>query len=110
MAKRVKMVKASGGPGRLTLELEKPTLPADFRGAQYGNKVTIGATSQEVFLDLLQLGPEAGGGGEGRAIFVGRFIFPLIIAKGLISDLQRFVNSIERDTGVKLPEPEELRE
>ena len=106
MAKEIPKGKAKNEPLEKTFTFEKPLLPPDFLGAQYGNTVMVSASSQEVFLDLFQLGPEAGGG-EGRAIFVGRFIFPLAIAKEVISDLQQLVEKIEKDTGLELPGPEE---
>jgi hypothetical protein len=85
-----------------------PKLPADFRGAQYGNIVNVSASAQEVFFDLFQGGPEAGGHGEGRIVFMGRFIFPLALAKAVISQLQGLVDSIEKDEGIKLPGPVEV--
>lgn len=87
---------------------EMPKLPDDFRGAQYANRVSISASAQEIFLDLFQAGPEAGGRGDARVLFVGRFILPLPLAKTVISRLQRLVESIEKDTGVALPGSEEM--
>ena len=107
MAKKTQKREAKKEPVRKSLEAGAPTFPADFRGAQYGNQVTISASAQEVFLDLIQLGPEAGTRPEGTAIFVGRFIFPLTLAKTVVSELQSLVERIEKDTGIKLPEPEE---
>ena len=94
-------------PTMKTFKIEMPKLPADFRGAQYANTVTVTASAQEVFFDLFQGGPEAGGSGEGRVVFVGRFILPLILSKKIIAQLQGLVEKIEEDTGIKLPEPEE---
>lgn len=109
MAKDTAKARAKEKPTAVTFRFEPPKLPADFRGAQYGNLITVSASTQEVFLDLFQLGPEAGGHSEeGKAIFVGRFIFPLAIAKELISELQSLVESIEKDKGIKLPGPEEV--
>lgn len=96
-------------PTAKTFEVEMPKLPGDFRGAQYGNSVMVGASAQEVFFDLFQGGPEAGGHREGSVVFVGRFIFPLSLAKMVISQLQGLVESIERDTGRELPGPKEVK-
>lgn len=101
---------ATKGIASKRIELELPRLPADFREAQYGNRITVSATAEEVFLDLFQLGPEAGGHGEASVVFMGRLIFPLTLAKTVISQLQNLVKKIERDTGIKLPGPEEYRE
>ncbi len=95
-------------PSAKTFRIEMPRLPADFRGAPYGNHVTVSATAQEVIFDLFQSGPEAGGRGEGRIAFVGRYIFPLTLAKTVIAQLQGLVESIEKDKGIKLPSPEEV--
>lgn len=89
------------------LQVEMPHLPADFRGAPYGNTVLVSASANEIFLDLFQGGPEAGHRREAKVVFVGRFVFPLTIAKGVISQLQRLVDSIEKDKGIILPGPEE---
>lgn len=89
-------------------KVEIPKLPTDFRGAQYGNKILMSASAEEIFFDLFQLGPETGGSGEGSIIFVGRFIFPLALVKTVISRLQNLVGRIEKDLQIELPGPEEL--
>ena len=109
MAKKTSK-KEEQGPVIKFHKVQRPELPSDFQGAQYANKLTVAASAQEVFLDLFQLGPGAGGDGESSAIFVGRFIFPLMLAKELISDLHMLVERIESDTGLTLPEPEEMEE
>lgn len=103
MTKNAPKSEAKVGLSRKAFKVEAPKLPEEFRGAQYGNFITVSATAQEIFLDLFQGGPEAGGHGEARIVFVGRFIFPLTIAKAVIGRLQGLVESIEEDTGIKLP-------
>ena len=108
MAKDASKSKAKAEPTLMRLPIEMPRLPADFRGAQYSNHVTISASAEEIFLDLFQGGPEAGGHSEGRIVFVGRIILPLILAKTIISQLQGLVEHIEKDKGIELPGPEEV--
>lgn len=108
MAKETTKSEAKAQPAAKTFRAELPKLPADFRGAQYGNHIALSATAQEIFFDLFQKGPEAGGHGEARVVFVGRVIFPLTLAKTVISQLQGLVEIIEKDKGTKLPGPEEV--
>ena len=108
MAKETTKREAEEKPVTKTFKVEMQKMPVDFRGAQYGNRVTVTASVQELFLDLFQLGPEAGGRSEATAIFMGRFIFPLALAKTVISQLQGLVERIEKDRGIKLPGPEEV--
>ena len=107
MAKEIPKSETKAEPTLRSFKIEVPKLPDDFRGAQYGNKVTVSASAQEIFFDLFQGGPEAGGSRGGRVVFVGRFIFPLALSKTIIAQLQGLVETIEKDTGRKLPEPEE---
>ena len=108
MAKETPKSEAKAEPLRKAFKVEMPRLPADFRGAQYGNRINVSASAQEIFLDLFQAGPEAGGHGEPSVVFVGRLILPLALAKTMISQLQGLVASIEKDTGMELPGPEEM--
>lgn len=108
MAKETPKGETKVGPMVKTFKVEMPRLPADFREAEYANRVTVSASEQEVFFDLFQVGPEAGGHGEARIVFVRRVIFPLVLAKAVISRLQGLVDSIEKDKGIKLPGPEEV--
>ena len=108
MAKEIPKSKANPEPQLKTFTIEMPRLPTDFQGAQYGNRITVSASAQEIFLDIFQGGPEAGGRGEGRVVFVGRIILPLSLAKTVISQLQGLVERIEKDTGRELPGPEEV--
>ncbi len=108
MAKETSQSGAKAGVVGKAFKVEMPKLPADFREAQYGNRINVSATTQEIFFDLFQVGPEAGGHGEARIAFMGRFIFPLTLATTVISRLQVIVESIEKDTGVELPRPEEV--
>ena len=107
MAKETPESGTKAEPTLRSFKIEIPKFPDDFRGDQYANEVNVSASAQEVFFDLFQGGPEAGGSGGGRVVFVGRFIFPLALSKTIIARLQGLVETIEKDTGIKVPEPEE---
>ena len=105
-----KTPKSNGGrkATRKQYEVELPKLPSDFLGAQYGNRLEMSASAQELYIDLFQIAPDTGGRGVAVTTFMGRFIIPLVIAKKFSSDVQQLVEQIEEDTGVQLVETEEV--
>jgi len=70
--------------------------------------VSLAATGEELFLDLVQISPETGGRGVAVAIFMGRFILPLSRSKQLLADLEGLIERVEKDTGQQLPAPREV--
>lgn len=104
MTKDLKRKVTKEEPKVYPLQAETPKLPDDYRGAQYANHITVAGTEEEIIFDLFQGGSEAGGRVEARVVFVSRLIFPIGIAKQIISRLQGLVNKIEEDTGRIIPE------
>lgn len=100
------MTKAKN-PSKTHYQLDAPKLPSNFTGAMYGNRLSVSATAQELFLDIHQIVPETGSRGEAVTVFMGRFIMPLALAKTLLAEVGGIVTQIEADEGVVLPEPQE---